>query len=293
MDWARIPPLNSLRAFSAVAEAGSYTLAADKLNVTHAAVSQQIKALEGRVGVPLVVRQGRSIALTAEGQLLARDLDSAFSIIQRGVGQLVSDSANQPVQVTMSPAFAVEWLMPRLTEFQRAHPEITLLLNPTIELIEPKPGGPDVAIRYRDIRRPTSDVPTVLVTDMIIVGAPDLIANRRVDSPEALIDLPWLQELGTNEVADWLRYRGVVSEAPLNISQMPGNLIMNAVRRGDGLTYSARAFFREDITSGRIVELFSEPLFGLYYVETQHGRLRPAARKFVDWLLSNTETISR
>lgn len=293
MDWTRIPPLNSLRAFSAVAETGSYTLAADKLNVTHAAVSQQIKTLEARVGVPLVVRQGRSIALTAEGQLLARDLDTAFSLIQRGVGQLVSDSANQPVQVTMTPAFAVEWLMPRLTEFQRAYPEITLLLNPTSKLIEPKPGGPDVAIRYRDKRRPASDVPTVLVTDMVIVGAPDIIANQRVDSPEALTKLPWLQELGTNEVADWLRYRGIVPETPLNISQMPGNLIMNAVRRGDGLTYSARAFFREDIASGRIVELFSEPLFGLYYVETQHGPIRPAARKFVDWLLSNAETVSR
>ena len=74
---------------------------------------------------------------------------------------------------------------------------------------------------------------------------------------------------------------------------MPGNLIMNAVRRGDGITYSARAFFRKDIASGRIVELFSEPLFGHYYVETQQGRIRPAARKFVDWLLSNAETIGR
>jgi LysR family glycine cleavage system transcriptional activator len=292
MNWLKLPPLNSLRAFSAVAETKSFTLAADKLNVTHAAVSQQVKLLESRIGVPLVTREGRGTALTEDGRRLARDLDAGFSLIERGVERLVSDAAEQPVQVTMSPAFAVEWLMPKLIEFQRAHPEITLLLNPTSELVEPVPGGPDVAVRYRDKRRPVSDVPTVLVTDMIIVGTPDLVAGRPTSTPESLIDLPWLQELGTNEVADWFRYHGIVPDAPLNISHMPGNLIMSAVRRGDGITYSARAFFQEDIASGRIIELCSEPLFGLYYVKTQSGTVRPAVRTFVDWLMSNAETVS-
>ena len=149
MDWLRLPTLNSLRAFSAVAETGSYTLAASKLNVTHAAVSQQVKTLEGRVGVPLVAREGRGIALTDEGRGLARDLDAGFSMIERGIDRLAADSAEQPVQVTMSPAFAVEWLMPRLVEFQQDHPEITLLLNPTGVVVDLKPGGADVAIRYR------------------------------------------------------------------------------------------------------------------------------------------------
>jgi len=291
MDWLKLPPLNSLRAFSAVAETGSFTLAADKLNVTHAAVSQQVKLLESRLGVPLVAREGRGIALTEDGRQLASNLDAGFSLIERGVERLLLDKAEQPVQVTMSPAFAVEWLLPRLDQFQRAHREITLLLNPTSELVDPAPGGPDVAIRYRDKRRPIEDVPTVLITDMIIIGAPQLVAGRTVNTPESLVDLPWLQELGTNEVADWLRYHGVVPKSPLNITHMPGNLIMNAVRRGDGITYSARAFFQEDIAAGSIVVLFSEPMFGLYYVETQSSPNRPAVRTFVDWLLANAETV--
>ncbi len=292
MDWLRLPPLNSLRAFSAVAETGSYTLAASKLNVTHAAVSQQVKLLEGRVGVPLVTRQGRGIVLTEEGRRLARDLDMGFSMIERGIERLESDSAAQPVQVTMSPAFAVEWLMPKLVEFQQNHPDITLLLNPTSAVVDLKLGGSDVAIRYRDKRRPVADVSTVLVSDMVIVGTQELVDGRRLDTPGSLIDMPWLQELGTNEVADWLRYRGIVPDRPLNITQMPGNLIMNAVRRGDGLTYTARAFFREDIASGQIVELFSEPLFGVYYVETRCEPLRPAMRAFIAWLLTHAETVA-
>ena len=122
---------------------------------------------------------------------------------------------------------------------------------------------------------------------MVIVGTPDLVANFKTDKVEDLLDLPWLQELGTNEVADWFRYRGIVADRPINISQMPGNLIMNAVRGGNGITYSARAFFTDDIAAGRIVELFSEPLFGLYYVQTSSEPLRPAVKRFVDWLLAN------
>jgi LysR family glycine cleavage system transcriptional activator len=287
MDWKAIPSLNSLRAFHAVAQTGGYSPAATLLNVTHPAISQHVKSLESHLGVSLVVRSGRGISLTDEGKRLSRDLDSAFSLIQRSVGQIVSEAEAQPVQVTMSPAFAVEWLMPRLGEFQPNNPDITLLLNPTSQLIEPSPSGPDVAIRYRDRRRPTPELPTVLVSDMVVVGTPELVATYKTDEVEDLLDLPWLQELGTNEVADWFRYRGIVPERKLNISQMPGNLIMNAVRRGDGITYTARAFFEDDIAAGRMVVLFSEPLFGLYYVQTLSAPLRPAVKKFVDWLLSN------
>ena len=73
MDWSELPSLTSLRAFAALAEQKSYTQAATALNVTHAAVSQQVKVLEERLGVSLVTRAGRGVALTTEGALLARD----------------------------------------------------------------------------------------------------------------------------------------------------------------------------------------------------------------------------
>ena len=120
---------------------------------------------------------------------------------------------------------------------------------------------------------------------------PELVEGHDTTTPQSLTELPWLQELGTNEVADWLRYRGIVPDTPINVSQMPGNLIMSAVRRGNGLTYTARAFFQNDISAGRITVLFSEPLFGLYYVETRHDPVRPAVRLFVDWLLDNSEQV--
>lgn len=292
MDWLKLPPLNSLRAFSAVAETGGYTLAADLLNVTHAAVSQQVKRLENRLGVALVARTGRGIQLTDDGERLALDLNIGFEAIGRGVERLAEDAASSPVQITMSPAFAVEWLMPRIMEFQYANPDITLMLNPTSQLMELRPGGIDVAIRYRDRRRPQSDVPTVLISDMIVIGTPSLIDGQDLRNPASLIDFLWLQELGTNEAADWFTYHGVVPDRPLTVNHMPGNLIMDAVRRGDGITYTARAFFRDDIENGTVVELFSEPLFGTYYVETVPGPMRSAVSTFVTWLMLKRETVS-
>jgi LysR family glycine cleavage system transcriptional activator len=67
---------------------------------------------------------------------------------------------------------------------------------------------------------------------------------------------------------------------------------MDAVRRGDGITYTARAFFRDDLEVGKVVELFSEPFFGVYFVETLPRPMRPAVRTFLDWLMSKAETVS-
>lgn len=292
MDWKQIPSLNSLRAFHLVAETGGYTHAAAALNVTHAAIIQQVKALEQRLGVSLIERKGRGIRLTEDGRRLARDLEVGFANIKEGVERITGAQADQSVQTTMSPAFAVEWLMPRIPEFQSENPDITLMLNPTSKIIPLKRGGVEVAIRYRDKRRPGAEVDPLLISDMIVIGAPALLEGRKVIRPADLVEFPWLQELGTNEVLDWLTYHGVVSDKPLQINQMPGNLIMNAVRRGDGITYTARAFFQEDLKAGRMVELFSEKAFGRYHLETAPGPLRPQVRRFVEWLRSKAETVS-
>ena len=158
------------------------------------------------------------------------------------------------------------------------------MLNPTSKVVELKPVGVDLAIRYRGKRKPDRPVTRVLVSDMVVIAASSLLGAREINDPAMLIEMPWLQELGTNEVADWLGYRGVKLERPLIITQMPGNLIMQAVRRGAGITYTARAFFEAEIQSGQMKVLFSEPAFGTYYIETSPGPLRSPVKAVVNWL---------
>lgn len=290
MHWSELPTLNSLRAFAAVAETGSYARAGSLLHVTHAAVGQQVRGLEERLGVRLVVREGRGIRLMADGLALARELDAGFATIRRGVETLKNASTTRPVQLSTTPAFAMEWLMPRLQDFQDRHPDVPLMLNPTSKVVELKPEGVDLAIRYTDKRKARAPGTPVLVSDMVVIGAQSLLRGREFSEPMSLVDMPWLQELGTDEVADWFEHRGVRPDRPLMLNQMPGNLIMQAVRRGDGLTYTARSFFEAEIRSGHMNVLFSEPAFGIYYIVTSPGPMRTPVRTVVDWLILQSAT---
>jgi LysR family glycine cleavage system transcriptional activator len=254
------------------------------LNVTHAAVMQQVKALENRFGVQLVTRSGRGIALTEDGKMLARELEAGFALIQKGVEALTNAETRRPVQVTMSPVFAVKWLMPRIADFQTRHPDVTLLLNPTGRMMELTPGGIDLAIRYGRRDGKVDAAAVLLLVDLVVVGAPSCIGQREIAGPADLVHLPWLQELGTKEVTDWLTRHGVILDRPLMISHMPGNLIMDAVKRGDGITYTARQWVEEEIHSGELVELFPEEESGLFYVHTRPGEQRRPVRLFVQWL---------
>jgi LysR family glycine cleavage system transcriptional activator len=289
MNWSNLPPLNSLRAFTAVAETDSYSKAATLLHVTHAAVSQQVKLLESYLGIPLVVRDGRGISLTAEGAILARDLQAGFTAIRKGIDALTDAVTTHPVQVTMSPAFAVKWLMPRLADFQSRYPDITLLLNPTGHFVDLKPGGMDVAIRYCTHDRVTSDLDVIGSFDLVVVGTPSLVGNLNITDPAQLLELPWLQELGTNEVGNWFSQHGVLVDRPLAISHMPGNLILDAVCNGEGITYTARQWVRGEIRSGKLVELFAQEAHGYFYILTPHDVLRPPVKDFVGWLKEHAQ----
>ena len=292
MDWNEFPTLNSLRAFSVVAETMSFSRAAVSLNVTHAAVSQQVKALEERIGLTLIERKGKTIALSTEGKSLAHDLASGFTAIHDGVKALTRAATERAVQVTMPPAFAASYLMPRISEFQRDHPEITLMLNPTADIIELTPGGIDVAIRYCDGIVPGMVVAPLLKSDMVVVGARELINGKTFSNPAALCDLPWLQELGSNDTAEWMERQKITPGQPMRITYMPGSLIMDAVRRGHGLTFTARSFVEMDIRAGLLVELFSETDFGGYYIVTRPGTLRSPVLSFVNWLSRQSNLIA-
>ncbi len=259
------------------------------LNVTHAAVMQQVKALEAHLDQQLVTRSGRKIALTMEGQLLAREIRIGFRRILDGVEALGDIQNTRPVQVTMSPAFAVRWLMPRIADFQSRHPDVTLLLNPSGMLVDLSSGGMEVAIRYSRLEELPVGADVLIKVDLVVAGTPSLIESIEITNPGDLVHIPWLQELGTNEVGDWLARCGVKLDRPIMISHMPGNLILDAVKRGDGITYTVKQWIEEDLQSGDLVGLFPEERVGAFYIHTLPGEPRRSARVFINWLKTQAE----
>ena len=115
VDWTKLPSLTALRAFDAAAQAKSFSAAARSLNVTHAAVAQQVRFLEEHLGVQLVERSPRGVSLTIEGRELARSLATGFAAIAEGLQALQERDINRPVRVTTTAYFAEAVIFPKIT----------------------------------------------------------------------------------------------------------------------------------------------------------------------------------
>lgn len=289
MNVTSLPPLNALKAFAAFAQTGTTSGAGALLNVTHAAVSQQLKLLEAHLGVTLLERAGRTLTLTAEGRVLADTLRQSFSAIEQTVAALTKVEHDRPLQVSMTPMFASGWMMPRLGEFRQRHPEVDLMLNPTPHLVELSPGGVDVAIRYGAGHWPGLEAALLIQSSVAIVAAPSLVSGRDLSTPADLLEFPWLQELGTTEAKDWLESHGVTEAVISGLVQMPGNLVIEAARAGQGIAVTTRALVEPDLESGQLVVLFEDDSKTGYFTVTRPGLARPPLKKFLRWIHRQSE----
>ena len=120
----RLAFLNGLRAFEAAARRGSFTAAAAELRVTQAAISQQVQLLEERLGFALFRRHANRLELTDQGRAFQPGLTNAFDAIAKLIEEVVAMRPGSALTVGVAPAFALRWLIPRLTRFNRSHPEV-------------------------------------------------------------------------------------------------------------------------------------------------------------------------
>lgn len=287
MDREALPPLAALRAFEATAHHLSFSAAGRELNVTHAAVAQQVRALERELDVLLVERSGRALALTADGQALARDFSEGFARLRQGISGLRASKGAQPVSIAMTPSFAVSWFMPRLAAFQAAHPEVDISLDPAAELVDIAAGDRDVAIRFGTGDWPGARVETFLPTSFVICAAPQLVAGIAHDCcPEDLLDLPWFEEPGRNEHERWLNAIGLPSARARKVTHVPGYMMLAALRDGQGIAATTRLFVQDDLDAGRLVVLWEDTSPGRgYHLLTRKGPLRPEVEKVRKWLM--------
>ena len=283
IDLRALPPLAALRAFAAYAGTGSVTAAGDTLNVSHAAISQQLRALETHLGVALFDRSARGLVLTEAGLRLADAVDSGFGAIVRAVTELTGADADRPLMVSTTSSFAAAWLLPQLADFRARNPGIDLMIDPTPEVKKLEPGGFDIALRYGAGNWPGVEAEQILHASTVVVAAPELQAVKR--GLEFLGHLPWLQELGTSEATDFLQRHGLSRpDGGPGLTALPGNLLLEAVRSAQGVAVLTRAFVAEDLASGRLELLYEDEGCEGYFLVTRPGVLRPAARAFANWI---------
>ncbi|MEM6481341.1 MAG: LysR family transcriptional regulator [Pseudomonadota bacterium] len=284
-----LPPLTALRAFLALSETGSAVAAGRALNVSHAAISQQIRVLEDHMGVSLVDRGGRSLVLTSEGRELAEALRSGFGTIERTVSAITGADAERAVQVSTTQLFATTWLMPRLLDFQKKHPDIDLMVNPVAALNDPEPGGIDVGLRFGSGDWTGLESEMLVPTDIVITAAPSLVGDTKIEHPCDLLQFPWLEELHDSSSTDWLQKHGVTEGRVRQWTHVPGNLVLDGARAGQGVICTAMSSVEADLAEGRLKLLFRDKGDTGYHIVTRPGILRPKAKAFLTWLRRQKE----
>lgn len=284
-DWRSLPPLSSLRAFSAVAELGGFSQAARALNVTHAAVAQQVRALEQMLDTPLVARDGRGMALTAEGQQLAQALGDGFGTIAAGVAALRAGGADRPVRITLTASFATQWLMPRLKEFWDIHPDIALSLHPDPRVLDLRRDGMDLGIRYGNGDWPGVTARFLAPARMAVAAAPDLLEGRASLTLDEMQGMEWILARDWPEQENYLKSLGLVPEALSRTEFVNEDLSLAAARQGLGLVVESLALMEDDLDEGRLVLLHdSKDKLPAYFIVTLPGPQRAATRAFLKWL---------
>ena len=285
MDWQTLPSLTSLRAFAAAAEHRNLTKAAVALNVTHSAISQQIRGLERRLGTRLIIRTQHGISLTSQGEYLFTGLIEAFATMAALTENLSKAEAVRPLLVSATPMFASAFLMPRLSDFMDDNPDIELRIESTIEAVELKPGGVDLAIRYGTGQWPGLQSQLLLPGCLTVVASRELIGDRVFSDPSELLDFPLLQEHASVEFDLWLEKVGVSPKTKRKVIRLPGNMLLDGIRRGDGIGAAVPAFIADELKSGELVALFDDPIPEIgYYMVTLPGTFRPTSKHFMRWL---------
>ena len=290
MDNIRhVPSLQGLQALVEVADSGSFTQAAQTLCLTQSAVSRKIQQLESHFGISMFVRTSRSLQLTAEGEQV---LASARHILEH-LKTLEDRIAPQkrPFRIRMHVSLAVRWLLPRLNDFYRHHPQVSLAIETVAtEVVEPASDS-DAYILYLPEPSGAADCLTLFEEALVPVCAPGLaLAFRRISPALRCCTV----RADKNDWRYWLSANGGKSldefrHIPFNLDE----LALDAAARGLGVAMTDMTLAGESIERGVLVIPFGEPLKtrGIYSLCLQpSAAAHPACEPILQWFAEQVGT---
>ncbi|MGR6860865.1 transcriptional regulator GcvA [uncultured Aliivibrio sp.] len=291
----RLPPLNSLRVFEAAARHLSFTRSAEELFVTQAAVSHQIKALEEFLGLKLFRRRNRSLLLTEEGQSYFLDIKEIFSSLSEATDKVLERSAKGALTISLPPSFAIQWLVPRLSDFNNQESDIDV----RIKAVDMDEGSltedVDVAIYYGRGNWPGLRVDLLYQEQLLPLCSPQVLLNEK---PLATIDdLRFHTLLHDTSRKDWKLFVKQFDLQGMNVNQGPifshSTMVLQAAAHGQGIALGNNVLAQPELDAGRLVAPFEELLisknaFYLVCSEKQADTGRIAT--FRKWILSKARS---
>ncbi len=307
-----LPSLNALRVFEAAARHASFAQAADELHVTPGAVSHQIASLEDSLGTELFRRGTRSVTLTPAGRAFLPKLSEGFAALREAVDalDLESGGAERVLTVSVAPAFATRWLLPRLPRFTTEHPDISLSLSTglgLIDVVRPDASATlgetsdhgakaDLAIRFGRGDYPGHRSDQLLAATVTPVCSPALLRGEHpLKSPRDLQHHVLIHDdtvYFDDPRPDWTVWMEAAGIAGLPTQRGPHfshtALALDAAEDGLGVALGLSVLTDDDIQAKRLAAPFPITLptpFGYWLACAEDHCDRPDVMAFRAWLL--------
>lgn len=292
-----LPPLRALQAFEAVGRLGSVTAAARALGVTPGAVSQQIKLLEDQVNLPLIVKDGRRVALAPKAQSYHAILSAGFEKLWQAQVLLAQQASDHDIYVSGLPTLLLKWLQPRLHKFETRFGPAAIRLEATHGEPEPEFFDHMFRLTYGAVSQEFPHAKALFRDVCFPVCAPEFLKSHpQALDPAALPELPWVDidwgpaytrvpRLGT-----WLAAQDLPQpkRRPASVHSLSSSAI-EAVASGQGIGLAQMSFASADLGQGRLIRLsqasipMPEPYFICWGQMVMDDDKR---RNFLNWVLS-------
>ena len=289
-------PLNALRAFEAAARHLSFVRAAEELHVTPAAISHQVKGLEEFLSVQLFRRLPRGLLLTDAGQIFLPELREGFGRLDAAVERVSEVDARGPLMISVAPAFAAKWLVPRLDRLSVAHPDIDLGISASLGVVDFKRDSIDAAIRLGRGSYPGLESTKLFDEFMTPMCSPHLLeGNQPLHTPDDLRHYLLLHDDALDfdptapKWSTWLEAVGAKSVDPSRGPRFshPDHSLPAAIE-GAGVVLGWCNLAAADLAAGRLITPFDLVLpmgLGFYFVCPEAHTDRPKIAQIREWLL--------
>jgi len=284
-----LPPLQWLRVFESSARHLSFTQAADELNITQSAVSQQIKLLENFVGEPLFIRGTRSLQLTNAGAIYLPDIQSALQILRHSTRSNFARSDGDQITIRSNWSFSVLWLTPRIESFIKAYPGISLNIVPAIWETDYSNKSDEIEIRFGTTSASDNEFLLSEKMSCFPLCSPELASQ--VNKPEDFFNFGRINSLGLT--TPWEKIYQLLDVTPpdhgkqTELSTHGYMLAVEMARCNLGIMLGLSFISDSLVVNGDLVRLFDVEL-GIpetYYLKADRGRLSDNENNFCDWLL--------
>lgn len=285
----KIPSTTALVAFESAARHQSFTKAAEELSLTQSAICRQIAGLEEFLNVELFRRSRRGVKLTEAGQSYARRVAGQLDAVERDTLAVMGQQGTMTIELAVVPTFATQWLLPRLKDFQRLHPEVTVNLTNRTRPFLFADTDFDAAIYFGDGDWSGTAAQLLMRENSMPVCSPALLAGQARLSAERIAELPLLQQT-TRPYAwrQWFASQGLSVPRDLGGPRYElFSMLAQAAMHEMGVALIPPFLIQRELTEGRLVLALEHACHSdkAYYLVIPERKLESAAlQRFGDWL---------